>query len=59
MVYQQPTQEECFRKWIEGMKWRQAILEESGYTTDQAIEMLKVYELASLEGIEAGVHSIN
>lgn len=47
-TYQIPDLSESFRRWLQGEQEMIKVAEQAGYTTDQAIEILKVWYLASV-----------
>ncbi len=56
-----PTQKDldnCFRNWVATQAHRIEILQEEGFSRQEAIEMMKVYWLASLDDIASAVNGI-
>lgn len=57
--YQRPDPDELFRSWMHEQKRYIDMLEQEGFTIDQAIELLKVRCLGYMESIADGVYLIN
>lgn len=56
--FSQEEKDQFFRNWIATQARRIEILQEEGFSRQEAIEMLKVYWLASLDDIASAVNGI-
>lgn len=59
MDYKKPSPDESFINWVQIMKRKIDVLMESGFSKDQAIEMLKVYMLSDLENVADAISCIS
>ena len=56
--FSQEEKDQFFRNWIATQAHRLEILQEEGFSRQEAIEMLKVYWLASLDDVASAVNGI-
>ena len=54
----QEEKDQIFRNWIATQAHRIEILQVEGFSRQEAIEMLKVYELATLDDVANAVNGI-
>ena len=56
--FSQEEKDQFFRNWIATQAHRLEILQEEGFSRQEAIEMLKVYWLSSLDDVASAVNGI-
>lgn len=56
--FSQEEKDQFFRNWIATQAHRIEILQEEGFSRQEAIEMLKVYGLAYLDDVASAVNGI-
>lgn len=54
----QEEKDQFFRNWVATQAHRIEILQEEGFSRQEAIEMMKVYWLASLDDVASAVNGI-